>query len=266
LYTINVPTDSRIIGSGQSTDNGYDRLFKTKNKGDVNSGLNYNTGLVNSYRQSNVRTVDENISTPQNSLRLPSSNRGDAINTLTVIPSDSTGLSNLNNTGWWQTNKYNNDQIAFYFYDIVNQNYIPFRATITGISEGGGAEWEPLSFIGRADKVYSYSGFTRTLSFKFHIHINSISELAPTWQRINYLSTLIKPSNYTSDKVAANTAQSRGTGSMSINNITNRFMIPPMVMLNIGDMYREQPVVITQVGISIPEDASWETLNEDNVV
>jgi len=41
-------------------------------------------------------------------------------------------------------------------------------------------------------------------------------------------------------------------------------MIPPMIYLNIGDMYRDQPVVLTTVGISIPDDASWETLNEDN--
>jgi hypothetical protein len=271
LYTITVPKDSRIIGSGQSTDNGYNRLFKTSIQStstntNTKTGINYPIGVLSSYRSASIMMVSDDLSGPKKSLRMPSSNNFDAINTLKVINSDSfgpSGLSDLDNIGWLETkwSPYQHDQIAFYFYDIVNQNYIPFRATITGISEGGGAEWEALSFIGRADKVYSYNGFTRTLSFKFSVHISSIAELAPTWQRINYLSTLIKPSNYTTDTVAKNASVD---GSKSKNNITNRFMIPPMVMLNVGDVYRDQPVIITQVGIAIPEDASWETLNEDN--
>jgi hypothetical protein len=41
-------------------------------------------------------------------------------------------------------------------------------------------------------------------------------------------------------------------------------MVPPMVMLTIGDMYRDQPILIQSVTTTIPEDATWETLNEDN--
>jgi hypothetical protein len=37
-----------------------------------------------------------------------------------------------------------------------------------------------------------------------------------------------------------------------------------MFMLTIGDLYKFQPIVITSITINIPEDASWETLNEDN--
>jgi len=44
----------------------------------------------------------------------------------------------------------------------------------------------------------------------------------------------------------------------------NRFIVPPMFMLTIGDLYKFQPIVITSVNVNIPEDASWETLNEDN--
>ena len=37
-----------------------------------------------------------------------------------------------------------------------------------------------------------------------------------------------------------------------------------MFMLTIGDLYKFQPIIITSITINIPEDASWETLNEDN--
>ena len=37
-----------------------------------------------------------------------------------------------------------------------------------------------------------------------------------------------------------------------------------MFMLTIGDLYKFQPMVITSININIPDDASWETLNQDN--
>ena len=40
-------------------------------------------------------------------------------------------------------------------------------------------------------------------------------------------------------------------------------MIPPFLELTLGDMYVNQPAVLTSIGASVPEDASWETLTED---
>jgi hypothetical protein len=37
-----------------------------------------------------------------------------------------------------------------------------------------------------------------------------------------------------------------------------------MMMVTIGDLYKFQPIVITSLTVNIPEDASWETLNEKN--
>ena len=137
--------------------------------------------------------------------------------------------------------------IALYFYDVVNKKYIPFRAAVKGIVENGNASWEELSFIGRADKVYSYGGFNRKLSMKLTIVISSIVELAPTWQRINYMTSLLKAANYT---------------TAHFNNSMNRFMIPPMIMLTLGDMYKDQPILIDSISTTIPEDAAWETQHQ----
>jgi hypothetical protein len=80
-------------------------------------------------------------------------------------------------------------------------------------------------------------------------------ELAPTWQRINYLTTLIKPANYTVAKF----------NDAGLNrSVTNRFMIPPMIMLTLGDMYKEQPVLLQSIAVTVPDDASWETTNQFN--
>lgn len=142
---------------------------------------------------------------------------------------------------------YEQDQIAFFFYDVVNDRYVPFRATVTGVTENMNIQWDDLKFIGRADTLYSYSGFSRQLSFNFKVVVGSLSELHPTWKKINYVCGFAKPANYT-----------------KIPNIGTSFMVPPMVLLTIGDMYKSQPVVITTIGLTVPADASWETLSEEN--
>ena len=141
------------------------------------------------------------------------------------------------------------DLIKFYFYDVVNDKYIPFRATVTGLNENLNADWTAIEYIGRADKLQSYKGFSRTLSFKFNVVANSIKELLPMWQRINYLVGLTKPANYTQ-------------GGQTTNNIYSKFIIPPLVKFTIGDIYKYQPAVIKSVGMNIPDNCVWETFSE----
>lgn len=252
LYTVEVPDDARVISSGQANKNGYDRLFATNKKG-VNP-INYPIGVLQDYRSSRVvdNTLTNNASAK--SLKLPTAGHFDAINTLTVLDKDKKIL-NSRLKGWTQWQPYEDDQIALHFYDVVNEKYIPFRASIKGLSESATANWEELQFIGRADKVYSYGGFNRNLAFSIAVCISSIAELAPTWQRINYLATLIKPANYTVAKF---------TDAALNRSITNRFMIPPMVMLTLGDMYKDQPVLIQSIAINVPDDATWETQHQLN--
>lgn len=246
LYTIDVPDDARVISSGNSTKNGYDRLFTTKDP--LSTPINYLEGVLRDYR--NVRTVDNTLTTDvvRSSLKLPTAGKFDAINTLTVLNKDKQ-IPNSRLKGWDEWQPYVDDQVALYFYDVVNEKYIPFRASIKGLSESANATWENLPFIGRGDMVYSYGGFNRNLSFTLHIVMNSIAELAPTWQRINYLSTVVKPSNYTTD---------------TFNKVVNRFMIAPMFMFTLGDLYKDQPVLFQSVVMNVPDDASWETSNEFN--
>jgi hypothetical protein len=248
LYSIAVPNDARVISSGQPTSNGYDRLFKTANKNNARTGLNYPLGVLQDYRNNNVSVVTNDLTSNvnDNSKKLPGSGMFDAINTLEVLDSNMT-INNSKLKTWNTWSPYNDDLIALYFYDVVNEKYIPFRAAIKGLSEALNATWEEMQFIGRGDKVYSYNGFNRNLSLTINIVISSLMELAPTWQRINYLASMVKPANYTT---------SNYNGSM------NRFMVPPMVMLTLGDMYKDQPLLIQSATITVPDDAVWETQHQ----
>lgn len=169
---------------------------------------------------------------------------------------------------------YNSDQsedvIFFYFQDLVNNKYIPFRATLTGISDQNSAEWESISYLGRADKLFVYKGFSRDVNFSFKVYANSIYELVPMWERVNYLIGLTRPSKYTDAATVTNQAtlesaeffgddpQSYLTGKES------SFIYPPMINFRIGDLYVDQPAVLIGVSTTIPDDATWETLRKND--
>ncbi len=203
---------------------------------------NYNNSYMRNFRFNKAKQLLDDPS----GKGMATTNQADKINLLDVSKLDSQTITDSNPDRPYDS--YRDDQIAFFFYDIVNDKYIPFRATVKGLSESLTGEWNDVSYIGRADKLYTYKGFSRTLSFNFTVHVNSIKELLPTWKKINYFCGLVKPANYTGN-------QNYPTFS--------RFIIPPLIKFTIGDLYKNQPSVITSIGLSIPEDAIWETLGED---
>lgn len=164
----------------------------------------------------------------------------DTYNKLETIAGDSSKVpSQLSND---KDTLQSSDLIFFYFYDLINKRYVPFRATVTGINENIAAEWDDVQYMGRADKLYTYKGFTRDLNFNFSVYANSVRELVPMWKRINYLSGLTRPSKYTD-----------GAG-------TTGFMYPPLITFRIGDMFVDQPGIIRSFGLTVPDDTPWEII------
>jgi hypothetical protein len=264
VYQINLSQDTPLLHAGLSVagEAGFNVINSTT---DPNQGysprIRYKYGIGAQYfaevgpgpvNFKDTKPIDNIFSTKN--LRFATSFASDGINLLPVLKGNksipnSFALQNMY-PGWTEWNPERDDLIAFYFYDVVNNKYIPFRATVKGISEGNTAYWDELRFIGRADQLYSYNGFSRTLSFTFNVVISSITELLPTYKKLNYMGGVVKPSNYTkSDTFGGRFSQ---------------FIVPPMFMVTIGDLYKFQPMVITSLNINIPDDASWETQNELN--
>jgi len=166
----------------------------------------------------------------------------DYVNALDVLDSFDFD-NNYNSTKNW--NGMGPDIIKFYFYDIVNERYIPFNATVKSLNDSNTGEWETIEYLGRPDKLYYYKGFQRQVNFNFTTVAHSIKELLPMWERINYLVGLTRPANYT-------------------NSSNGGFMVPPMVQLTLGDFYKNHNIVITSCNVTIPDDASWETIPENS--
>lgn len=131
------------------------------------------------------------------------------------------------------------DFIKFMFHDIVNEKVAFFRATLKSISDNLTPEWSDIKYIGRADKLYVYNGMTRSISFNFRVYASSKKEMRPMWQRINYLYGMGYPSKITQ------------ISQYAVN-------IPPYVKLTIGNLYKNQPIIINNISITVPDEATWE--------
>ena len=251
---------SKLLSAGNITTLDYISLYagvpKYKKEPNTYGALaEYNT--KESGKKAPPATIDKWGNREKN-LKFATSFTSDGLNQISVLTRDKNGkltipyddALHIQYGNWKEYQPYEDDLIAFFFYDVVNKKYIPFRATVKGISEGNTAFWDELRFLGRADQLYSYNGYSRSLTFNFNVVINSINELLPSWKKINYLASVVKPSNYTKSTLSGE--------------VYNRFMVPPMMMLTIGDLYKYQPIVIRNVNVNIPEDAIWETLNQEN--
>lgn len=132
------------------------------------------------------------------------------------------------------------DFIKFKFEDVSTQpsKSIPiiFRATISNLSDSVTPTWNEHKFIGRADMFYTYTGFTRTISFDFTVYVNSVRELPTQWRKINRLYGMCYPAEYEA-KIA---------------------MRAPIVRLTIGDMYNGIYGKFDSLSISPDENSFWE--------
>jgi len=136
------------------------------------------------------------------------------------------------------------DFIKFRIRDAVNGRYIIFPALISGITDNSSAEVSSFSYIGRADKVYVYGGYTRSISFTVDIVAQREEDIPIIWEKINYAKGLTLPQYrefFSKDGVTDNTRP-----------------VAPIVYLTLGDMFNNAPGFFTSVNLTIPENATWE--------
>jgi len=62
---------------------------------------------------------------------------------------------------------------------------------LSGITDNSSADVTPFSYIGRADKVYVYGGYERTIGFSVQIVAQRESDIPIIWEKINYAKGLV---------------------------------------------------------------------------
>lgn len=173
--------------------------------------------------------------------------RGDRINIIDY----KTAKFNISKDLVYEKGKYNDanlpgtdDLIEFYFTglalagsDTRPAEAIVFRATFGNIQDSHNAEWTPIDYLGRADPLYVYKGYTRQINFDFTVQITSRDEMKASWRKLNHLASWTAP-EYTKAG----------------------FMRAPIIRLNIGNLYRKMPGFLSNISYNFDNtEVTWET-------
>ena len=115
------------------------------------------------------------------------------------------------------------------------KTFIHFRALIDSFSDSYNAEWNPEKLMGRGESFYRYNGFTRQINLSWTVAAQSKAELIPQYQKLNFLASSLTP-DYSP------------IGYMRGNLATVTF----------GGYLYEQPGIITNMSLSIPQESPYE--------
>jgi len=133
------------------------------------------------------------------------------------------------------------DFIKFRIRDAVNGKYIIFPALLSGaISDNSTTTPTESSYIGRADKVYVYGSYSRTISFTVNIVALDKLDIPIIWEKVNAAKGLVLPEYKEFEDI--------GVGKRPV---------APIVNLTLGDLFNDAPGFFTSVNMSIPEGSTW---------
>ena len=121
----------------------------------------------------------------------------------------------------------------------LNDNIILFRALLDNVADNFSGEWNSYKYNGRAEKLYTYGGFDRSISFGFKIHAQTRWEQKPLWRKLNYLVAQTAPE------------------------YKNRRMRGVFSRLTIGDWMDEIPGFFTSVNLGWNTAYPWEIRADD---
>ncbi len=129
----------------------------------------------------------------------------------------------------------NPDFIKFMFRDVVNNKYLVFRAILDGITDTATPDFNEHKYIGRPDKLYTYSGVTREIGFNMKTYPKTKQELPMLMEKMNYLVGLCYPSFTETER-----------------------MVAPFIELTIGDMFVGTPGLLGSVAVTVEDGTTWE--------
>jgi hypothetical protein len=141
-----------------------------------------------------------------------------------------------------QNEQANSDLIKFFF-EINNNNaltdtqnwFLFFRAYLNDFGDSYKADWQSYKYIGRAENFYKYGGFSRDISLGFTIYAHTRAEMAPIYNKLNYLVGTTAPDYSDAGYMRGN-----------------------FVNLTIGDYLDNVPGIINDISLKPSFDAGWD--------
>jgi hypothetical protein len=131
------------------------------------------------------------------------------------------------------------DLVKFRFEIVDNLNpqnstFLHFRAFLGAINDNFKSEWDMTKYVGRGEKFYNYTGFSRDISFTFQVHPQSRNEMKSIYQKLNLLAASLAP------------------------DYRQGYMKGNLIRLTIGDYIYTVPGFISNLTYTVPQEAAWE--------
>ena len=124
-----------------------------------------------------------------------------------------------------------------------------FRSTITGLTETVSPQWDSSKFIGNPFPLYTYNQVERTVQFTFKVYSTNAGEHIAAWERINFLTSLCYPQEYSNVFVANDLSK--------LNSQTH--VTPPFIKFTLGNMYEDRWAIIESLTYTVDDSYPWET-------
>jgi|694.fasta_scaffold97553_2 hypothetical protein len=127
--------------------------------------------------------------------------------------------------------------------------YLLFPATITDVQDNMTPEWSSFKYVGSPFNTYRYTGVERKISFDFRVYYIENGDQIVMRNKLNLLRELVYPStNVTSINL---------TGT----EYTPIVFKPNTIQLSIGALYNNLKGFISNLSITVPQEAPWATSN-----
>mgnify|MGYP003649093566 FL=1 len=143
--------------------------------------------------------------------------------------------------------------MPLYFKDLRTDQYLFFRAYVSGLTENITPNWTPSNYIGRSEPVYVYERGERDVSFILKLFAHTKHELTKIYDKLNHLTSLCYP-QYMHD-----VGMNHGYGSGAYKQYR---MKPPLVKFRLGELYgdinKEQLTFIKSLTYTVPDEGIWE--------
>lgn len=155
--------------------------------------------------------------------------------------------------------------IEFGLEDYKTSKHIQFRAYLNDISDNNSATYSSARYIGRADQVHVYEGFTRTIGLGFSIYARNADEQKIIFQKLNTLTSLLTPSYSIKQDNQIRNFSNPATGSSQngvIENILGGIPRAPIIKLTIGNYINSQYGFITNLTYNIKNSNMWDIDSE----
>jgi hypothetical protein len=139
------------------------------------------------------------------------------------------------------------DIVDFNFTLILNNNpsdaqnrLIDFKAYIESWQDGTQGEWNEIKYMGRAEKLYKYNGFSRAGSVTFLVPALSRGDMIANYHKLNALMWATAPSY--SDSTAPVPGLMRGS----------------IVNFTMGNYFRRMPCIIKSINYTEIDGMGWD--------